>query len=116
MAGQNQNQQKKSNPIIIIAIVLFFISIRLFVLFVIGVSFYVLIKKNSTVKSDSGTNYSSFTTSSPNSDTPRNTAPKNDCPNTFCFHQDKAVHHVYKGKEVDPWDRPDTDISKYQRK
>ncbi len=38
------------------------------------------------------------------------------CPDTFCFHKDKGVHHVYKGKEIDPWDRPDTDIRKYQHK
>lgn len=34
----------------------------------------------------------------------------------FCFHKDEAVHHLARGKEVDPWDRPDIDISKYQRK
>lgn len=34
----------------------------------------------------------------------------------FCFHKDKAEHHVARGKEIDPWDRPDIDISKYQRK
>ena len=40
-----------------------------------------------------------------------------DCPKPlFCFHKDKAEHHVRKGKEMDPWDRPDIDISKYQRK
>jgi len=40
-----------------------------------------------------------------------------DCPQPlFCFHKDKGEHHVRKGKEIDPWDRPDIDISKYQRK
>lgn len=34
----------------------------------------------------------------------------------FCFHDDKGIHHVSRGKEIDPWDRPDIDISKYQRK
>ena len=34
----------------------------------------------------------------------------------FCFHEDKSIHHVGRGKEIDPWDRPDIDISKYQRK
>ena len=34
----------------------------------------------------------------------------------FCRHDDKAYHHVSRGKEIDPWDRPDIDISKYQRK
>ena len=38
------------------------------------------------------------------------------CPKTFCFHKDKGEHHVRKGREIDPWDRPDIDISKYQRK
>ena len=33
----------------------------------------------------------------------------------FCRHKDKAVHHVRRGKKIDPWDRPDIDISKYQR-
>lgn len=41
-----------------------------------------------------------------------------DCPNflQLCFHKDKGEHHVVRGKEMDPWDRPDIDISKYQRK
>ncbi len=39
-----------------------------------------------------------------------------DCPKPFCFHKDKGEHHVKKGKEIDPWDRPDIDISKYQRR
>ena len=33
----------------------------------------------------------------------------------MCFHKDKAFHHVRRGKEIDPWDRPDIDIRKYQR-
>jgi hypothetical protein len=32
-----------------------------------------------------------------------------------CRHTDKSEHHVRRGKEIDPWDRPDIDISKYQR-
>ena len=39
-----------------------------------------------------------------------------ECPQSlFCRHKDKAVHHVRRGREIDPWDRPDIDISKYQR-
>lgn len=39
-----------------------------------------------------------------------------ECPQpVFCFHKDKGEHHVRRGKEIDPWDRPDIDISKYQR-
>ena len=42
--------------------------------------------------------------------------PFDDCPRGFfCFHRDKGEHHVRRGKEIDPWDRPDIDISKYQR-
>lgn len=39
-----------------------------------------------------------------------------ECPKPICFHKDKGEHHVRKGKEIDPWDRPDIDISKYQRR
>lgn len=39
-----------------------------------------------------------------------------ECPNSFCFHKDRGEHHLKKGKEIDPWDRPDIDISKYQRR
>lgn len=39
-----------------------------------------------------------------------------DCPKPFCFHKDKGEHHVRRGREIDPWDRPDIDISKYQRR
>ena len=39
-----------------------------------------------------------------------------ECPQSlFCRHKDKAEHHVRRGREIDPWDRPDIDISKYQR-
>ena len=38
------------------------------------------------------------------------------CPQSiFCRHKDKYEHHVRRGREIDPWDRPDIDISKYQR-
>ncbi len=40
-----------------------------------------------------------------------------ECPQPlFCFHRDKGEHHVRRGKEIDPWDRPDIDISKYRRR
>ena len=39
-----------------------------------------------------------------------------DCPKPVCFHTDRGEHHVRKGQEIDPWDRPDIDISKYQRR
>jgi len=42
--------------------------------------------------------------------------PFDDCPKPICFHKDKGEHHVKRGREIDPWDRPDIDISKYQRR
>ncbi len=33
-----------------------------------------------------------------------------------CQHKDRSLHNVRRGKEIDPWDRPDIDISKYQRR
>ena len=42
--------------------------------------------------------------------------PFDDCPKPICFHTDKGEHHVKRGREIDPWDRPDIDISKYQRR
>lgn len=39
-----------------------------------------------------------------------------ECPQSFfCRHKDKSEHHVRRGKEIDPWDRPDIDVRKYQR-
>ncbi len=39
-----------------------------------------------------------------------------ECPTGwFCFHRDKGEHHVRRGRDMDPWDRPDIDIRKYQR-
>ena len=35
---------------------------------------------------------------------------KDNCPKPICFHKDKGEHNVRKGKEIDPWDRPDIDI------
>ena len=46
----------------------------------------------------------------------RRTDTFDDCPKPICFHRDKGEHHVRKGREMDPWDRPDIDISKYQRR
>ena len=51
-----------------------------------------------------------------NTSVTRNRDVFDDCPKTFCFHKDKGEHHLRKGKEIDPWDRPDIDISKYQRR
>ena len=72
---------------------------------VIGGVIYVL------AKSKSGTQQNTTTRTTTRRET------FDECPQPFfCFHKDKGEHHVKRGKEVDPWDRPDIDISKYQRK
>lgn len=42
--------------------------------------------------------------------------PVDECPKPICFHKDRGEHHVKRGREQDPWDRPDIDIRKYQRR
>jgi len=71
----------------------------------IGYLIYMIIKNNGVSISGQKTTYV------------KKQAPPDDCPKKlFCFHKDKGEHHVARGKEIDPWDRPDIDISKYQRK
>ena len=66
------------------------------------------LKKKGTRPASSGKSSTRYTTRQERFD---------ECPQPFfCRHRDKAEHHVRRGKEIDPWDRPDIDISKYQRK
>lgn len=106
---------------------------------IIGSIIYVVVKAKAAQKSGTSTQHShsqqsytqqsytqrSYTQSAQQPDsqrsrqnTARNTAAFDDCPSSplFCFHKDKGEHHLRKGKEIDPWDRPDIDISKYQRR
>ena len=101
---------------------------------IIGSIIYVVVKAKASQKTGTSTQHShgqqsypqrAYTQSAQQPDsqrsrqnTARNTAAFDDCPSSspFCFHKDKGEHHLRKGKEVDPWDRPDIDISKYQRR
>lgn len=105
---QDRNERKKNLPIgkvIALLIALFALPSELIglviILGIVGFAFYIGFR---AAKS-------------------RTNAPKrkpdnfDECPQSiFCFHKDKGEHHVRKGREIDPWDRPDIDISKYQRR
>lgn len=71
---------------------------------------------NSNPRQYNAPNPGQFTTPQQYYQPTKRTRPVDDCPKPVCTHNDKGVHHVRRGKEIDPWDRPDIDISKYQRK
>ena len=108
----NRDRKKKFNPgaLIIIAVVLlasepeFFAGLLTIAIFlgIIASPFIIihLIKKNNGRTPAARRQQETF----------------DECPKPFCFHKDKGEHHVRKGKEIDPWDRPDIDIRKYQRR
>ena len=111
--GKYDDKQPRSGRWIGFLIFLMFVNPALFVpLAIFGGIIYVVIKSVSTHQS-SGTK--------PPKQTPGRYTTRqekfDECPRPFfCFHKDKGEHHVRRGKEIDPWDRPDIDISKYQRK
>ena len=105
-------EQKKKPPLsagklIALLIALFTLpgelGIVLLIIGVIGYIAYLMIKVSGTSSSRKHT-------------TVRQQEKFDDCPKPICFHKDKGIHHVRRGKEIDPWDRPDIDISKYQRR
>jgi hypothetical protein len=113
MYDRNRNRKKdpKSTIISLLVIVLFLlpsqIAAILVLMTVLIAPFGYLIWTSLKKKNQSGR------ASQPR----RQTQTSDDCPQPlFCFHRDKGEHHVKRGREIDPWDRPDIDISKYQRK
>lgn len=106
-----RNRNRKSNPksaIVTILLVLFFLLptqvVAMLVVIAIFAAPIVLLVSASLRRSGS-------------SSRKQNSVPFDDCPQPFfCFHRDKGEHHVRKGREIDPWDRPDIDISKYRRR
>ena len=102
----NREREKKPNWVSLVVFLVFFAP-QLFVPLVIfgGIGYLIYTAIKGTKVSAGKTTYI----------TPR--SKPDDCPRPLiCFHRDKGEHHVRKGREVDPWDRPDIDISKYQRK
>lgn len=122
MQTQTQNSKKKSSSksIIGVAVALWLLNPVLLILAGMCYGVYLLIKQiaNATPPVRYPTN------ATPPVRHPTNTAPPvrrqpafDDCPTgLFCFHRDKGEHHVRHGREIDPWDRPDIDISRYQRR
>ena len=120
---RNRDQQKKPNWVALAVIALFVapgVVIPIGICVGIGFLVYQSKKQNGNISSTrSGHSASTRTnyTSSAKTSYTRKQAAFDDCPRQlFCFHKDKGEHHVARGKEIDPWDRPDIDISKYQRK
>jgi hypothetical protein len=106
MRRNRKNDSKSSGLGLLIFLIMFFAPEAMFALLplvIIGAVIYSIVKSAGTTqhKTTTTTRQEVF----------------DDCPQSFfCRHKDKGEHHVKQGKEVDPWDRPDIDISKYQRK
>lgn len=106
-------KKPEGNKLIGLAIVLLFTAPQLMIPILVIWGIVTAVKKYA---SQSGTGSAAPKSQAPTRYTTRQ-ASFDECPEKlFCFHKDKAVHHVRRGKEIDPWDRPDIDISKYQRK
>lgn len=105
MSERERNQKPNSGTLIWIVLILLFVNPLLFIpLGIFGGIGYAVYRAVTGASSSSNTRQ-----------TQKN--PLDDCPQSpICFHKDKGEHHVARGKEIDPWDRPDIDISKYQRK
>ena len=103
---RNREQQKKPNWLSFAVILLILapeIAIPVAICGGVGYLVYTLVKNGKVSTPGKKTTYTKVSF--------------DDCPKQlFCFHKDKGEHHVARGKEIDPWDRPDIDISKYQRK
>ena len=103
----NQNRNRKSDPkstiISLLVVALFLLPVQITAILVIvaliAVPVFLVVRTSLGKKGN------------------HRTQSLDDCPKSlFCFHKDKGEHHLRKGREIDPWDRPDIDISKYQRK
>ena len=103
---QNREREKKPNWISL-AILLMILAPQVCIPLMVIIGVITAVKKLASSQE--------ATPGNPQAGTPA--AKTDDCPKPlFCFHKDKGEHHVRKGKEMDPWDRPDIDIRKYQRK
>lgn len=105
---RNRDQQKKPNWVGLAVVFLLLapeVTIPIGLCAGFGYLIYSIIKNSGVTNAGKKTTYV------------KKQASFDDCPKKlFCFHKDKGEHHVARGKEIDPWDRPDIDISKYQRK
>ena len=103
---QNRDREKKPNWVSL-AVLLVILAPQVAIPIIVIIAVIATAKKMASSQE--------VTTANPQASTPA--AKVDDCPKpVFCFHKDKGEHHVRKGKEMDPWDRPDIDIRKYQRR
>lgn len=119
---RQNNNQPKNGKLIGLAIVLLVMAPQFALILGLFAGVFYVIKQAAQSKSQSG--QSAFEL--PKFEQPKFEQPRfgngkqsklDECPQSlFCFHKDKGEHHVARGKEIDPWDRPDIDIRKYQRK
>ena len=104
---RNREQQKKPNWLSLAVVMLLVapqVTIPIGICVGIGYLVFTQLKDNAS-RPSAKTTYT------------RKQASFDDCPKKlFCFHKDKGEHHVARGREIDPWDRPDIDIRKYQRR
>lgn len=114
--NQRDRSKKQFNPQSLIIFAFFLIVAEprlLIVLAPAGIIWLVFkIKKGSTT--ETGTSPKSTRSTHTTYTTP--VSQLDECPKPICRHSDRSEHHVRRGKEQDPWDRPDIDISKYQRR
>ena len=105
---RDREQQKKPNWLSWLVLILFLAPEAVLPVVLVGVVGYILFAALKEGNKSSASRKNTHTGQTKRMD---------DCPKQlFCFHKDKGEHHVARGREVDPWDRPDIDISKYQRK
>ncbi len=124
----SKQEKKKGFPwmdIIIPIVVLAFVSPELLAILIsiatilapVGILIFFILRnrKKQTSSSPKNTQFTPQTYSAPEPE-PMKDFLADECPKRFCFHKDRGEHHLKQGKEIDPWDRPDIDISKYQHR
>ena len=124
MSRNRRSDKKGSGWGLLVFLVLMFAPEAMGVLIPLIIVGYIVFTVVKSAAAKSGSTSRSYSTGTSTRTTTRTTTRYttrqesfDECPQLFfCRHKDKAVHHVRRGKEIDPWDRPDIDISKYQRK
>ena len=119
MSRNRKSDKKSSGWGLLVFLVLMFAPEAMGVLIpliIVGYLVFTVVKSAAAKSGSASRSYSSGTTTRTTTRYTTRQESFDECPHPFfCRHKDKAVHHVRRGKEIDPWDRPDIDISKYQR-
>ena len=123
MSSNRKREKKSSGWGLLVFLVLIFAPEAVGVLIpliIVGYVAYAVVKSAAAKSGSTSRSYSSATATRTTTRTATRYTTRqekfDECPQPIsCFHRDKGEHHVRKGKEIDPWDRPDIDISKYRR-